>query len=334
MIRFCSALVLILGGIAAPIHAESLRIATFNAELVRKGPGLLLRDILRGEDPQITAFHALMLEVKPDIIALQGIDHDMRGTALQALVDDLTKAGLTYPHSYTASPNAGQDSGLDLNGNGRLGDADDSHGYGRFSGMGGMAVLSRYPFVLEEVEDYTSMLWKDLHGNIYPTQDGTPFGGREVFDAHRLSSRGHWVVPVQTPMGKLHVMSFHATPPLYDGPEDRNGRRNHDETAFWLDYLKRSPRLGSFVLLGTANTDPERGSGRPEAIQALLDSPRMENPFDNSPTADFKDPLPGDLRVDYLLPSSDLQVLGHGMAANLTASRHSLLWADITLPRP
>lgn len=318
-----------------PLHAEqSLRIATFNAELTRKGPGLLLRDILRGEDPQIAAFRALLLKVEPDIIALQGIDHDLRGTALQALIDDLTTAGLPYAHSFAAPTNAGQDSGLDLNGNGRLGDADDSHGYGRFNGMGGMAILSRYPLVLEEVEDYTALLWKELDGNIYPMQGRTPFGGKAVFDTHRLPSRGHWVVPLQTPMGKLRVMTYHATPPLYDGDEDRNGRRNHDETAFWLDYLTRKPDLGPFVLLGTPNTDPERGSGRPEAIKALLASPRVQNPFDSTPTADFKDPLPGDLRVDYLLPSSELQVLGHGMVSDTKASRHSLLWADITLRHP
>ncbi|MEP3442390.1 MAG: endonuclease/exonuclease/phosphatase family protein [Sulfitobacter sp.] len=316
------------------MQAETLRIATFNAELIRKGPGLLLRDILRGDDPQIAAFRALMLEVKPDIIALQGIDHDLRGTALRALNDDLGAAGLSYPHMYTATSNAGQDSGLDLNGNGKLGDADDSHGYGRFSGMGAMAILSRYPVLSDEIEDYTSLLWKDLAGNIYPINGGHPFGGPAVFDTHRLSSRGHWVVPVQTPMGKLRVMTFHATPPLYDGAEDRNGRRNHDETAFWLDYLDRNPTTGPFALMGTANTDPERGSGRPEAINALLADPRFQNPFDSSPTADFDEPLPGDLRVDYLLPSAGLRVIAHGRATDIDASRHSLLWVDITLPRP
>lgn len=275
-----------------------------------------------------------MLEVKPDIIALQGIDHDLRDTALAALVDDLAQAGLSYRHQFTATPNAGQDSGLDLNGNGKLGDADDAHGYGRFTGMGGMAVLSRYPITVEDVEDYTGLLWKDLKGHIYPVQGGTPFGGADVFASHRLSSRGHWVVPIETPLGRLRIMTYHATPPLYDGPEDRNGRRNHDETAFWLDYLKRDESHDTFVLLGTVNTDPIRGSGRADAINALLASRHLQNPFDTSPTADFKEPLPGDLRVDYLLPSAQIEVTAHGLRADKVASRHSLLWVDITLPHP
>ena len=312
-----------------------MRIATFNTELSRKGPGLLLRDILRGEDTQVNAFRQLMLDVRPDVIALQGIDFDLRNAALAALVKDLGAAGLVYPYSFASAPNAGQASGLDLNGNGRLGDADDAHGYGRFNGMGGMAVLSRFPIQLGAVEDYTPMLWRDLSGHIYPMADGGPFGGTEVFAAHRLSSRGHWVVPVVTPdSGTLRLMTFHATPPVYDGPEDRNGRRNHDEVAFWLDYLARDTSGPPFVLAGTANTDPERGGGRPQAITALLDHPRLQNPFDASPTANFDSPVPGDLRVDYLLPSAEWRVLDHGMIAAPTVSRHSLLWMDIERPDP
>ncbi len=319
----------------APAQAETLRIATFNAELTRKGPGLLLRDIKRGEDEQIDAFVALMTEVRPDIVALQGIDHDLRQTALTALIETLGNAGLTYSNHFANPPNAGQASGLDLNGNGTLGDADDAHGFGRYNGMGGMAVLSRFPIEQNAVEDFTPMLWRDLSGHIYPMVDGLPFGGEEVFAAHRLSSRGHWVVPIQTPNhGTLRLMTFHATPPIYDGDEDRNGRRNHDEVAFWLDYLSVDTNPQPFILAGTANIDPKRGSGRRKAIKELLASPNLQNPFDDSPTADFKDPLPGDLRVDYLLPSSDWRVIANGMVSAPKASRHSLLWVDITRADP
>jgi endonuclease/exonuclease/phosphatase family metal-dependent hydrolase len=316
---------------AATAQENSLRIATFNAELIRKGPGLLLRDILKGKDPQIAAFKLALLEVQPDIIALQGIDYDLRGTALKALVDDLAADGLRYSHMFTTAPNAGQASGLDLNGNGKLGDADDAHGYGRFNGYGGMAVLSHFPIRHNAVEDFSSVLWPDLPKHIYPMKNGAPFGGADVFAAHRLSSRGHWVVPITTPdFGTLRVMTYHATPPIYDGPEDRNGRRNHDETAFWLDYLAREDNATPFFLTGTANTDPERGSGRPEAINALLAHAKLQNPFDDSPTADFKEPLPGDLRVDYLMPSRGWKIIDHGMFSAPKASRHSLLWVDVT----
>jgi hypothetical protein len=289
-----------------------------------------LRGILRGNDPQIEAFKQLVIEAKPDVIALQGVDYDLRHATLEALIQDLAANGLVYPHSFANPPNAGQTSSMDMNGNGRLGEADDAHGFGHFNGMGGMAVLSRFPIQHEAVEDYTQMLWRDLKGHLYPTQNGIVFGGPAVFDTHRLSSKGHWVVPIQTPaFGTLRLMTFHATPPVFDGPEDRNGRRNHDEVAFWLDYLKRDQSLLPFILAGTANTDPMRGDGRPEAITALLSHPKIQNPFDDSPTADFAEPTPGDLRVDYLLPSAEWQVLDHGLISMPLASRHSLLWIDI-----
>lgn len=320
---------------ATPAQADSLRVATFNAELTRKGPGLLLRDILKGEDPQIAAFTALMLEVRPDIIALQGIDYDLKHAALGALIQSLETAGLAYPHNFTAAPNAGQASGQDLNGNGRLGDADDAHGFGRYNGMGGMAILSRFPIQRDSIEDYTPMLWRDLPDHTYPMVDGAPFGGDAVFDIHRLSSRNHWVVPIETPgYGPLRLMTFHATPPLYDGDEDRNARRNHDEIAFWNSYLSQDSSAQPFVLLGTPNMDPRRGSGRRKAIKALLASPLLQNPFGDTPTAVFSEKMPDGLQVDYLLPSADWTVTDQGMATSPEASRHSLLWVDITRTNP
>lgn len=79
---------------------------------------------------------------------------------------------------------------------------------------------------------------------------------------------------------------------------------------------------------------PSRASGRRKAIKTLLASPILQNPFDDSPTADFRDPLPGDLRVDYLLPSKDWRVVANGMVSAPKASRHSLLWVDVTRADP
>jgi hypothetical protein len=281
------------------------------------------------------AFTTLLLKIRPDVIALQGIDYDLRQRALDALKDRLSDAGLPYLHSFTAAPNAGQASGLDLNGNGRMGDADDAHGFGRYNGMGGMAVLSRFPIDRNAAEDYTAMLWRELPNHIYPMVDGAPFGGDAVFDVHRLSSRGHWVVPIMSPNhGTLRLMTFHATPPLFDGDEDRNGRRNHDEVAFWLSYLDANKSEEPFILLGAANIDPKRGSGRRKAIKSLLASPLLQNPFGDTPTAVFSDKMPDGLQVDYLLPSTGWQVTAQGIETAPLASRHSLLWVDLTRTDP
>jgi hypothetical protein len=55
---------------ASSAQTESLRIATFNTGLERDGPGLLLRDLLRGDDAQVRAVVSVLAEVAPDIAAM------------------------------------------------------------------------------------------------------------------------------------------------------------------------------------------------------------------------------------------------------------------------
>ena len=111
---------------AAPALADPLRIATYNTELSRDGPGLLLRDILRGEDDQIAGVTGVIARVSPDILLLQGIDYDAGGYALAAFADALAGMGADYPYRLALRPNTGMPTGLDLDGNGRLGEARDA----------------------------------------------------------------------------------------------------------------------------------------------------------------------------------------------------------------
>ena len=53
----------------------------------------------------------------------------------------------------------------------------------------------------------------------------------------RLSSKSHWDVPVRVGAAVIHFLVCHPTPPVFDGPEDRNGARNSDEIRFWSDYI-------------------------------------------------------------------------------------------------
>jgi endonuclease/exonuclease/phosphatase family metal-dependent hydrolase len=170
----------------------------------------------------------------------------------------------------------------------------------------------------------------------------------------------------------LHVLAYHATTPAFDGPEDFNGRRNHDENAFWLRYLEGAlqgkPPLSSFVILGDANLDPADGDGRRQAVKQLLALPLVRDPKPNSrgavaasatqagvnaiqsgdaalDTADWRDTNgPGNLRVDYVLPSRDLSVSDAGVywpapdepgwdilsSRNTDVSWHGLVWVDIS----
>ena len=190
----------------------------------RKGPGILLRDIARGKDDQIAAVQDVIRAKSPDILVIQGFDYDLTGAALSAFA-----ASLHYPHHFALLPNTGMATGLDMDGNGRLGEARDAQGYGTFSGADGMAILSRYPVITDQVQDFSALLWQDFPNALLPQINSEPFPSAEAQAAQRLSTTGHWIVPVDAPGGVIHVMAFHASPPVFDGPEDRNGKRNHDE---------------------------------------------------------------------------------------------------------
>lgn len=279
----------------------------------------------------------VLTTLRPDIVVLQGIDWDFNGAAASALQDRLVEAGLVLPHRFAGPPNSGRASGLDLNGNGRLGEAEDAHGYGEFTGQGGLLVLSRFPIVTAEVQDFTAFLWSDLPGALLPIPGIDP----AITDQQRLSSNAHWVVPVETDDGRLWLGSFAAAPPVFDGPEDRNGRRNHDEVVFWGHYLDGTfgPVPDGFVLAGNANLDPDQGDGRNEAINALLARPDLQDAIGPGPTVDWSAIDVGKLRVSYILPGPDWQVMDGGVhwpAEDTTAgktaaiaSRHRIIWTDL-----
>lgn len=317
--------------------AETLRVAYYDTELGRDGPGLLLRDILGGADPQVAAVAQIITAARPDILVLSGIDHDAEGLALAALNATLPAP---FPHLLSPRPNTGMPTGLDLDGNGRLGEARDAQGYGRFSGAGGMAVLSRYP-IIAPVRDFSALLWRDQPNTLMrPADPG--------HDIQRLSSLGHWIVPVEVGSLHLSLAIFRATTPVFDGPTDRNGRRNHDEITFWTKALAHPVRLvPPFVITGGANLDPDRGAGRRQAIRNLLAHPALQDPAPRSAfgnhTVDWpQTDGPGPMRVDYVLPSADLTLQASGvlwpdtgpLADNAArASRHRLVWVDLLLPR-
>ena len=334
--------------LALPAGAAPLRVATWDPGLTRDGPGLLLRDIAR-EDPQVLAAAQVIAAARPDVILLTGIDWDLDGRALEAFAGLLARAGLEMPHRFAARPNSGMATGLDLDGDGRRGRAGDAQGWGRFSGQDGMAVLSRLP--LGEVADHSAMLWRELPGHLM--LDPAP----EVAAVQRLSSTAHWDVPVLTPDGALHLLAWSATPPAFDGPVDRNRRRNHDEAAFWLRHLPAAP----FVLIGKVNLDMADGDGRPEALRDLLEHAQDRRPrgawqppqeganarHRGDPaldTAEFDAKGPGNLRVDYILPAAGLAVLDSGVLwpapgdplsdAVAAASNHRLVWVDLDLAAP
>lgn len=334
-----------------------MRIATFAAPFTRDGPGLLLRDILAGDDPQVTAAMAQIAAVAPDVLVLTAFDYDAEGRALAALADALAAQGLDLPHRFAALPNSGMESGLDLDGNGTAGEARDAQGYGRFAGQGGLALLSRWPVRAGEVQDFSALLWRDLPGATVPVSDGAPFPSDAAQAVQRLSSTAHWIVPVDGPGGRFDVMMWSATPPVFDGPEDANGLRNRDELRLWQAVLDGQVGIAPgahFVIAGNANLDPADGEGDHAALSGLLADPRLTDPHPASdgarlaadvghtgpPAEDTADWTgPGNLRVSYVLPSAAWRVAAAGVfwpppndpqAALLDGGGpHRIVWADL-----
>jgi hypothetical protein len=275
----------------------------------------------------------------------------------------LKDQGLVYADALGLRPNTGIPTWLDLNHDGALSGPRDAQAYGRFAGQAGMAILSRYPIDRAHIRDFTAFLWKDL-----PAADLPPDMDQDARLLQRLSNAGHYEVPVTyAPAKTLRLLVWSATPPLFDGPEDRNGRRNADETALWLHLLdgtlpKIAPETGvyappeePFVILGQANLDPLDGSGRPQSLRTLLDNPLLQNPAPHGPASHTDAGQRGDpaldtaalksgagLRLDYLLPSRSITVdtasvlwplhrppLADGEVAS---TQHFPVWARLTLP--
>ncbi len=281
--------------------------------------------------------------LQADVLFLQGFDYDLTGEALTRF------AALTsYPHSFALPPNSGRQTGLDVDNDGRLGEPEDALGFGRFFGEGGMALLSRLPVMPDSVVDHSGLLWRDLPRLLLPAPSQSAWPTPDVHATLPLASVAHWQLALDSDAGPLTLLMFHASPPVFDGQEDRNGRRNHDQLMFWqmlLDGELGPAPTSPFVLLGDANQDPTGGDGRNEAIRALLADPRLQDPApegaEGTRSVDWEAIGVGKLRVSYILPSADLSVSGAGvlwpepggpLASSIdAASRHRPVWVDLDL---
>ncbi|HEU4666286.1 MAG TPA: endonuclease/exonuclease/phosphatase family protein [Arthrobacter sp.] len=342
-------------------HAVDLRVATYNLSLNRASAGELEADLGTPDDQQARTVAEVIQRANPDVILLNEFDYVPNMRAADLFRDNYLAVGqggadpVDYPYAYVAPSNTGIPSGFDLNNNGKVAGGDDAFGFGVFEGQYGMAILSKYPIDTENVRTFQNFLWKDMPGALLPDNPATPqpadWYSPEELGVVRLSSKSHWDVPVEVGSETVHVLASHPTPPTFDGPEDRNGRRNHDEIRFWADYVtpgksayivddeggKRGLLPSEpFVIVGDQNADPLDGDSVDAAINQLLDSKQVVDPLPASAgaveaaalqgganaahegdprydTADFADTAPGNLRADYVLPSRRIQVLDSGV---------------------
>ena len=364
---------------AKPEDATRIRVAVFNIWELSLDKLDQVDAMGRGNFPQLQNAAAVIQHVRPDILLLNEIDYNAERSTARLFIERYLRhpqdggEAIDYAHVVQEPVNTGVPSALDLNNDGDTEDPEDSWGFGRYPGQYGMALLSRYPVDRAALRSFRGLRWITMPGHLIPDgREGRPeWYTAEAAGLLRLSSKSHWDVPVAIGDRVLHVLASHPTPGGFDGEEDRNGRRNHDEIRLWSDYLSGDPAsryivddagqrgglddAAAFVVMGDLNADPvnDPGDHGKPAIRWLLDHPRI---LDTEPRSagrlESKRIYGGESetrtsaygRIDYVLPSRNLTVADGGvflppqgdrgrrwLEGDKRASDHLLVWLDIDI---
>ncbi|NIJ51932.1 endonuclease/exonuclease/phosphatase family protein [Dyadobacter arcticus] len=340
---------------------------------------VLVKELASGQNQQIRNIASIIKTVRPDVILLNEFDYikDPQAGVMQFVKaylkeDSGNLKGIDYPYYYYSTVNTGQPSPYDLNNDGKTEQfGNDAWGFGKYPGQYGMVFISRYPIDTENVRTFQHFKWKDMPGALKITKpDGSDWYVPEAWAQFPLSSKSHWDIPVKVGNETIHILASHPTPPTFDGPEDRNGKRNHDEIRFWKDYIsdKNSSYIyddkgtkgglkadSRFVILGDQNASPDEGDAISQGIRSLLADPKINsetppsskggaehsstNVFAKNHTAFWR------MRADYVLPSrKGFQIIdsgvfwpgkGESMAEFVekreASSDHRLVWVKVKM---
>jgi hypothetical protein len=279
---------------------------------------------------------------------------------------------IDFPYYYQGQVNTGVNSGYDLDGNGTPGVLPgDGFGYGHFSGHFGMVLMSKYPIDVKNIRTFQYFKWRDMPNALQPIDPKTskPWFSPQAWQDLRLSSKSHWDVPVEVNGQVIHILASHPTPPVFDGPEDRNGKRNHDEIRFWADYISADKSayiyddkgdkgglkpLAPFVILGDLNASSVDGNAMNAGISSLLAHVDIQDAMPSSEGAEkhTQDNINAKhhtafwrMRADYVLPSKmGLTIKGAGVywptkdedtyrliKDRAASSDHRMVWLDLLL---
>ncbi|MEM1337221.1 MAG: endonuclease/exonuclease/phosphatase family protein [Bacteroidota bacterium] len=268
----------------------TVRFATYNASLNKNNAGDLLTDLSASDNKQAKQVAEVIQRQDPDVLALMEFDFDENGKALavfQSKYLEVSQNGVSpvhYPYVYVVSSNTGVLAEVDLEGDGDITLPEDAYGFGFFPGQYAFAVLSKYKILENRIRTFQKFLWKDMPDALLPVKmDGSSYYSEEALAVFRLSSKNHVDIPIQVNEDTvIHALVAHPTPTVFDGPEDRNGTRNHDEIRFFNDYVKGKDYMyddtGStgglqagahFVIMGDMNADPFDGESTNDPIGML-----------------------------------------------------------------
>lgn len=333
----------------------SIRFCTYNCSLNRTDKGVIPTLLANPSSTAPRQVAEIIQRIRPDVLLLNEFDYeasapDQSPGLFQTNFLSVAQNGqapIVYPYRYTAPVNTGVSSGFDLDRSGGVGTTqgtqaygNDCFGFGQWPGQYGMVIYSKFPIQTSAIRTFQLFLWKNMPGAVLPDFASTPAAADwyspAILNVFRLSSKSHWDVPINIEGHRVHLLVHHPTPPVFDGSEDRNGRRNHDEIRLWADYIAphRSGYITDdagtpgglasgerFLLMGDHNADPFKGDSYQSAIKQLLDHPQVNSRY--SPIRPNFTTPPGqefgkgyfnnvaydtgdfaqDLRVDYVLPS-------------------------------
>lgn len=352
--------VIVMPNVSQAQPPKTVRFATFNTSLNRKQAGQLIDDLQQPDHSQARHVAEILQRVRPDVVLLNEVDYDNKHEAAKLLHDNfLAKSQngqepITYKYRSLAESNTGIPTGQDLNRDGKTDGPNDAYGFGFYPGQYGMIVFSKFPIDTKNVRTFQKFLWKDMPNAKLPTLPGSkqPYYSQDILDIFRLSSKSHWDLPIHLGNSTVHFLCSHPTPPVFDGPEDRHGKRNHDEIRLWADYISGDkagyitddngqkgglPKDARFVIAGDLNADPHDGDSTSFAIRQLLHHPAVNSSLlptsagaieateqqgrankshrskAAADTGDFSDFKIGNLRLDYVLPSNNLTTKNAGV---------------------
>ncbi|OBU27112.1 endonuclease [Photobacterium kishitanii] len=303
-------------------------------------------------NPNITRLQrlaAIIQHVAPDVILLCEFDHLGAGgddgslanfCANYLSVSQYDQAPIEYPYRLCPATNTGLLTGVDLNNDGIISLPADGMGFGHFHGNFGFVLLSKYPIQDHNIRSWQHMLWNNMPKSLIPRDFYSP----EAVNILRLSSKNHIVIPIQFEQQVINLVCCHPTPPVFDGPERRNAKRNNDEIQLVCDiidnaaYLKDdSGKTGGlsneqpFIVLGDLNADVIDGDGLKAPIKHLLSHTRINQQVSHGPltpkSMGGSEYRPwqrrkgrsnewthlGGMRLDYVLPSANLITLETGV---------------------
>ncbi len=367
---------------------NSLKVATFNVSMESENylprgsalqPALLSQLLAEGSHPQIRNIASIIQHVRPDVLLLNEFDYiSQPEQGVQLFIRNfLQKAQhgqdpIDYPYFHYSTVNTGQPSGFDLDNDGKVSaNGADAWGFGQYPGQYGMVVLSRYPINLSKSRTFQHFKWKDMPGYLKTSKaDGSDWYSADAWQQMPLSSKSHWDLLIDVKGTPVHVLVSHPTPPVFDGKEDRNGKRNHDEVRFWVDYLSGNQanyiyddqgtkgglaEKQRFVVLGDLNSSAVEGDSYKEAIQGLIGHSRIDGNFipksnggkANSPTnpQGAYHTAAWRMRADYVLPSSygftikdggvfwplKGETLDFTVADRESSSDHRMVWLELEI---